>query len=271
MEKFIVAGGTAVRYFDQGCGEKAVLLLHGYLESIEVWEDFAAGLSERFRVVGLDLPGHGISEVTGPVHSMEYLASVAADLLKQCGVDRCVVVGHSMGGYVAQAFAVAYPEMTAGLVLLHSTPGADTPERKEHRRREIELIRAGKKEALAHVLPGKGFAPGNRKRFAELIEGLSEQVALTEDEGILALLNGMMQRRDLNDALRALDRPQLFVFGKQDEYIPVEAAQAVAAAHPKAEVLWLEHSGHMGFVEEEALVLIVVSGFIERCFSGKDL
>lgn len=158
---------------------------------------------------------------------MEYLADVVRDALQALGIARCTLVGHSMGGYVALAFCERHPEMLDGLVLFSSTPNADTEEKRENRRREIALVRAGKKEQLARVAPGAGFAADNRQRMADAIADLTEQVYLTEDDGIVALLNGMIARPDRNEMLRRSPVRQLFVFGRKDEYIPAAVARAV--------------------------------------------
>ena len=250
IEKFIMAGRTALHVCDSQQGERCVVLPHGYLESMFVWDDFVPLLYKRVRVVTLDLPGHGISEVRGECHSMEYLADVVRDALQALGIARCTLVGHSMGGYVALAFCERHPEMLDGLVLFSSTPNADTEEKRENRRREIALVRAGKKEQLARVAPGAGFAADNRQRMADAIADLTEQVYLTEDDGIVALLNGMIARPDRNEMLRRSPVRQLFVFGRKDEYIPAAVAEQLAAAHPQAQVVWLADSGHMGFLEE---------------------
>ena len=217
-----MAGRTALHVCDSQQGERCVVLLHGYLESMFVWDDFVPLLYKRVRVVTLDLPGHGISEVRGECHSMEYLADVVRDALQALGIARCTLVGHSMGGYVALAFCERHPEMLDGLVLFSSTPNADTEEKRENRRREIALVRAGKKEQLARV--GAGFAADNRQRMADAIADLTEQVYLTEDDGIVALLNGMIARPDRNEMLRRSPVRQLFVFGRTDEYIPAAVA-----------------------------------------------
>lgn len=151
MEKFIVAAETALRISDSQQGDTTLVLLHGYLESLEVWEDFTKLLTPYYRVIAIDIPGHGISEVRGEVHSMEFVADVLKGVLDKQGVARCFVAGHSMGGYVAEAFAARYPEMLQGLILFHSTPNADTDAKKEDRRREIELIRSDKKELIASL------------------------------------------------------------------------------------------------------------------------
>lgn len=158
-EKFIMAGDTALHICDSERGERCVVLLHGYLRSLLVWESFVPLLYKEVRVVTLDLPGHGISVVRGQTHTMEWLADVVADALAALGIGRCTLVGHSMGGYVALAFCERHPEMLDGLVLLSSTPNPDTPEKQANRLREIALVRAGRKETLAHAAPPQASPP----------------------------------------------------------------------------------------------------------------
>ena len=220
VEKFITAGDTPVHVCDSEKGDRCAVLLHGYLESMLVWDDFVPYLYKQVRVITLDLPGHGISVVKGPVHTMEYLADVVKNTLDALGIARCTLVGHSMGGYVALAFCEKYPERLDGVVLLSSTPDADTDEKKENRLREIKLVEAGKKDALARIAPEAGFAPENRPRMRDEIEDLVEQAFVTEDEGIAALLRGMIERPDRNEMLRRSAVRQLFIFGKHDGYIP---------------------------------------------------
>ena len=262
-EKFLMAGSTALHIADSGVGEKCVVLLHGYLESMYVWDDFAPLLTPSVRVITVDIPGHGISEVKGEVHTMEMVADVLHQMLKSLEIERVTMVGHSMGGYVALAFCARYPEQLDGLVLLSSTPNPDAEAKRENRRREIALVRAGKKAALARVAPEAGFAEQNRRRLRSYIEDLTECVHITEDDGIVALLGGMMERVDQNEMLRKSAVPQLFILGKKDGYIPVEVAEEIVANHPQAQVAWLEESGHMGFIEEpeacaEALLKFVL-------------
>lgn len=263
-EKFIMAGQTALHVCDSEQGAHCVVLLHGYLESLLVWDDFVPLLYKELRVVTLDLPGHGISVVTGECHTMEFLADTVAEGLKALGIERCTLVGHSMGGYVALAFCERHPEMLDGVVLLSSTPNPDTEEKAENRRREIALVRAGKKDMLARVAPAAGFAEENRARMADAIEDLTEQVFVTEDEGIVALLNGMIARKDQNEMLRQTKVPVLFILGRKDNYIPLEVAEKMVADHPKAEVVWLEHSGHMGFLEEPEATAKALLDFVAR-------
>ena len=264
MEQFIMANDTALRISDSGRGETTLALLHGYLESLEVWEDLAKRLAPYYRIVAIDIPGHGISQVRGEVHTMDFVADTLQAVLKKLGVRRCFLAGHSMGGYAAEAFAERHSDMLQGLILFHSTPNADTEQKKADRLREIELIRADKKELLASQFAPKGFAEENRRRLRDRIGQLEELTAATDDDGIVALLRGMIERRDMNDMLHALQVPHLFIFGRMDGFISVETAERLAAAHPQAEVAWLEHSGHMGFWEEPEASERIIRSFIGR-------
>ena len=250
VEKFIMAGDSALHICDSEVGDKVVVLLHGYLENMLVWEEFVPLLYKELRVITLDIPGHGISEVKGEIHSMDYLADTLALALDKLGIASATVVGHSMGGYMALAFAERHPERLDGLVLLHSTPYADSEEKRKNRQREISLIKSGKKELLAHTAPEAGFAVENRKRFRTEIEDLQQTIYLTEDAGIVALLNGMIERKAQSEMLHALNKPILFILGRKDGYIVAEVAEKMVAEHPEAKVVWLENSGHMGFIEE---------------------
>ena len=261
-EKFIMAGSTPLHLCDSEQGEKCIVLLHGYLESMLVWEDFIPLIYKQARVVTLDLPGHGISVVTGECHTMEYLADVVAEAMTTLGVERFTVVGHSMGGYVALALAERHASRLEGVVLLSSTPNPDTEEKRENRRREIALVKSGKKELLARVAPAAGFAESNRKRLKDYIDDLAEQVHVTEDEGIVALLNGMIERKDQNQMLQTSTVRQLFILGRKDGYIVPEVAEQLVANHPQAEVVWLDESGHMGFIEEPERTAEALLNFI---------
>lgn len=265
-EKFIMAGDCAIRVSDTRRGDRTVVLLHGYLESLDVWDEFTALLAPSLRVVALDLPGHGVSEIKGEIHTMEFLADTVHAALDTLGIERAILVGHSMGGYVALEFLRKYADRMAGLVLLHSTPNADSEKKREDRLREIALIQGGKKELIAKSFPHVGFAPQNRFRLTRYIQELSEQIAMTEDEGIVAILRGLRERRDLNETMRTSSVPQLIILGRHDEYITPEVAEALVAAQPQAQVVWLENSGHMGFIEEPQLTADAILAFADRCF-----
>jgi pimeloyl-ACP methyl ester carboxylesterase len=263
IEKFLMAGDTPMHVADTEHGDRCVVLLHGYLESMVVWDEFVDLLKKGVRVVTLDLPGHGISTIVGEVHTMEYLADCVGKTMETLGIDKYSVVGHSMGGYVALAMLDNYKEHIESITLLHSTTSADSQEKCDRRRREIELIKAGKKNTLARLVPHAGFAPENAKRLKDYIEDISELILLTEDEGVIAILGGMIERKSRGEQLRDSGIPHLFIFGRHDYYIPEDVAQEMIAADPNAKVLWLEHSGHMAFYEEPELLAEAILAMVK--------
>lgn len=248
-----MAGDTPLHIADTERGDHCVVLLHGYLESMIVWDEFVDLLKDKVRVVTLDLPGHGISNVIGEVHTMEYLAKCVGDTMIALGIEHYSVVGHSMGGYVSLAMLDNYRDHIDSIVLLSSTTSADSQEKCDRRRREIELIKAGKKNTLARLVPHAGFAPENVKRLADYIEDISELILMTEDEGVIAILGGMIERKSRGEDLLKSGIAHMFIFGRHDYYIPEDVAQEMINADPTARVVWLEHSGHMGFIEEPEL------------------
>ncbi len=259
VDKFIMAGQSALHICDSQDGDKCVVLLHGYLESMMVWDSFVPLLYKSVRVVTVDLPGHGISVVEGEVHTMEFLADTVAAGLRSLGVEKCTIVGHSMGGYVTTAFAARHADMLEGLVMLSSTPYADSPEKSESRLREIALVKSGKKELLAKVAPAAGFAASNRASMRDQIADLTDQVFITEDEGVVAILGGMMQRQDHSETLRNLSGVRkCFICGMLDDYISVEVARKIESEQPDSRFVWLDNSGHMGFFEEPELTAMAI-------------
>ncbi|MDR1681179.1 MAG: alpha/beta hydrolase [Prevotellaceae bacterium] len=264
MNYFITSNGLPIHVSDSGGAKPVVALLHGYLETHAVWDDFITSFENDFRIIRIDLPGHGLSG-TAAVNTVDFSAQILHDVLQKQGIAECVVGGHSMGGYTAQAFAANYPEATRGLCLFHSTPNADTPQKQAGRDREIALIRAGK---MALVI-AKGithmFAEENVRRFAEKIRELSEIADVHDPEGIIACLEGMKQRPDRNGFLASFDKPLLFIFGEKDRYISLEAAHELANRFPHVQTLWLAHSGHNGFIEEPEVVGERFRLFLQHC------
>ena len=249
-EKFIMAGETPMHVADTERGEQCVVLLHGYLESMLVWDEFVDLLKKDLRVVTLDLPGHGVSMINGEVHTMEYLADCVALTMDALGIDKYSVVGHSMGGYVALAMLDKHAKHLENIILLSATTSADSQEKCDRRRREIELIKAGKKNTLARLMPHVGFATQNVNRLKDYIEDIRELILISEDEGVIAILGGMIERKSRGEQLRDSGIPHLFIFGRHDYYIPQEVADEMIEQDPNAKVVWLEESGHMGFYEE---------------------
>lgn len=256
--------GKNLHYKDEGSG-RALVLIHGFPESIAIWEDFTRTLTRHFRVIRIDLPGHGQSEMLGEVHTMEMMAEAVKVILDHAAVKECVMIGHSMGGYVALAFAEKYPEMLNGFGLFHSQSAADSEESKSNRDRTIALIKENRSNFLHQFIPNL-FAEQNRERCSEAIADLQSQAEKVTPESLVASMEGMKLRKDRTHVLAESKVPVLFILGKQDSKMPYESIMKQAALTNHAEILLLGDTAHMGFIESPDLTLRSVRDFAEKCF-----
>jgi pimeloyl-ACP methyl ester carboxylesterase len=241
--------GNWLAYTDRGEGDTLVLL-HGYLESLMIFEDLAEKLSQNFRVITIDLPGHGQSEIVSDCHTMEMMAGRVNTLLEYLEADRVLLIGHSLGGYVTLAFLELFPERLAGYCLFHSHPFADPPAAIERRKREIAVVLAGKKHIMYPGNIRKMFSPDNIASMVTEID-LSDDIAShTPDGGIIAVLNGMMIRPSRKRIMEESAIPLLWILGIHDQYIDFNSATADVTLPVNGSLAVLYHSGHLGFIEE---------------------
>lgn len=267
--KFTTARGAKIRYADTGKG-RAIVLLHGFLESLEVWfgNGFADALAKKFRVIAIDLPGHGKSECIGYVQQMERMADVVKDVMDHIGLRRYVVVGHSMGGYVALAFAEKYVDNLSGLCLFHSTARPDSEEKKLNRERGIRVVkRSPVRYTNQHVMTL--FALANQRYFKKEINWLRRMAAKTKKQAIVACLEGMKIRPSREVILKFSSYPVFFIAGKRDNVVPFETVEEQAMLPRDGRLLPLERTGHMGFLEAKDLTLKKLLAFTGSCYRRK--
>lgn len=249
MEKSIRFKGRSVYYTVKGNGE-ALLFLHGYLESSEIWSDFISRFDESYKVICVDIPGHGKSEVLGQVHTMKMMAEAVNAVLYAENVNKLTILGHSMGGYITMEFVNTYPQKTRGYCLFHSTCFADNDEKKLNRDREISLVLCGKKMQIIHTNVPKAFADNNIKKLNDQLVKAKQIAKEAPEEGIIALLRGMKEREDHSELFSNSIFTPLIIWGKQDNYIGEATFNKLLALAPEAKTIVLENSGHMGFIEE---------------------
>jgi pimeloyl-ACP methyl ester carboxylesterase len=254
--------GGRIHYSDSGNG-RVIVLLHGYLESSEVWNNFAEKLASEFRVISIDLPGSGQSDVFGEVHSMEFMAGAIKELIESLSLKKVFMTGHSLGGYVTLAFLDLYSEYLSGYCLFHSQPLPDPPAAIEKRKREIEIVKMGKKNLMYPDNVIRMFASSNLDVFSDELEHSKEIASRISGEGIIAVLNGMIIRPSRLALMEAGKVPCLWILGSMDNYIPCDLIRAKVKLPPNARVFILRNSGHLGFVEEEELSVKTVSEFVK--------
>lgn len=263
MSKYFEFDSGRIHYSDRGKGA-VILLVHGYLETSEIWESFAERLSESFRVIAVDLPGHGKSESRQGILTTEYMASILANLMRDLNIKKFFFTGHSLGGYVALAFAELFPELLNGYCLLHSHPFPDDEEKLEKRRSEIKLVSEGKKNLFIPFTISKLYATVTLDKFSRAVER-SKKIALSiPEETIIAVLKGMMARPDRLSVLESGEIPHLWILGANDNLINSKTIQSKVRIPSNSRVVVLQNSGHMGFIEEESLSISVIESFIQN-------
>lgn len=251
---------SKISYSDTGKGT-AVVLLHGFLENQTMWQDFVPELSKKYRVITIDLLGHGKTECLGYVHNMEDNADMVHEVLHELKIRKAVFVGHSMGGYVALAFAELYPDTLKGLVLLNSTSRADSEERKQNRDRAIKAVKQDY-TTFVRLSIANLFSEDNRGRLNEEIEKVKLEALQTPLQGIVASLEGMKIRKDREVLLHFGPYPKMLILGKKDPVLNYEdSLEQIENTDVK---LVSFPDGHMSHIENREELKIVFIDFLKK-------
>ncbi len=252
--------GIDVFYTDEGKGN-AVVFLHGFLENRNMWSEFVPVLIKRNRVICIDLLGHGKTGCLGYVHTMELMAEVVDIVLGHLKIRRSHFIGHSMGGYVALAFAENKPDAVKGLVLMNSTSRADTKEKKVNRDRAILAVKQNHKAFIRMVIANL-FRPKNRRFLSKEIKVVIKEALNTPLQGIVAALEGMKIREDREVLLHFTPYRKMIIIGKKD---PVLNYEELLDQTSKTEVDVVEFpDGHMSHMENKNAFLQKIMHFIEN-------
>ncbi|NQY06682.1 MAG: alpha/beta hydrolase [Flavobacteriaceae bacterium] len=253
--------GAIISFSDEGSGS-VLVLLHGFLENSSMWNQLKPKLIERYRVISIDLLGHGKTECLGYVHSMEQMAEAVEAVLHHLKIRRSVFVGHSMGGYVALAFAEKQPDSVKGLVLLNSTTRADSKERKINRDRAIKAVKVNHKSFVRMAISNL-FRPKNRTIFSEAIKVVKKEALQTPLQGIVAALEGMKIREDREALLHFSPYQKLMIIGKKDPVLNFE--ESIEQANQAGIETVILPDGHMSHIENHEEVSEALLSFIKSC------
>lgn len=268
MDNSIMFNNQPLNYRVQGSGPW-VILLHGFLESIEIWSDLAKELSDKFSVLMVDLPGHGRSGLTGENQPMPLMGEAVMALLDHLNIDTFLLCGHSMGGYVSLEIAGKLPTRTKGLILLHSHAAPDDEKGKENRTRTINIVKLNHTNYIHSFIPDL-FAESNKQRLAEPIERLRNRAASISSKAIIAALQGMRERKGSLDTLINTAFPIYFIIGKDDPRMPFQTIMAQSMLPAHAETLLLSNVGHMGMLEAPGIIFPAIRHFCQRILLEKE-
>ena len=257
------SSNSKICYSNEGKG-KVIVLLHGFLENMDIWENFSNELQKKYQVILIDLVGHGNSPLIEETNTMELMAKEVNGLLNALEVSKYVMVGHSMGAYVALAYAELYNDKLNGLGIFHSHAAADTTEGKINRGRAIQVVKENHKDFISSFIP-ELFTRKNQELYQEEISLLQKTARLIPKENVIATLEGLRQRSDKQALISKLKIPIMFILGKQDSRTPLDKLFLQIEVVKHAEVLILDDVAHMGYIESFDKTLSFVEHFVKVC------
>jgi 3-oxoadipate enol-lactonase len=245
----------------------AVMLLHGFPANGDLWSNIYPGLSNSFTLIIPDIPGAGNSILDNENLSLQDLSRFIQPILDNEAVEELVIVGHSMGGYISLAFAETNRPWLKGISLVHSTARADSPEKIENRKKAIEIVRKGAKQAFLKGMVTNMFSSFTQTHNPGGIADQSEKALALKDGSIVAFYNAMMNRKDNTAVLAGMGLPVQWIFGKDDTVIPLESVLHQSRLADTTFVSVYENCGHMSMIEQPERLATDLTEFINYCFN----
>jgi pimeloyl-ACP methyl ester carboxylesterase len=252
--------GTSIYYSKKGTG-KAIVLLHGFLESSLMWNDIVAEVSKNHQVICIDLLGHGHSGCIGYIHTMEQMAEAVGAVLNHIKIEKHTIIGHSMGGYVALAYIAMYPKKVEGLCLMNSTALEDNLEKQKNRDRAIIAVKHNHKTFIRLSIANL-FRPKNRTIYSDEIKKIVDEAIQIPVQGIVGALEGMKIRKNRVALFRKSNFKKLLIIGRKDPVLDYTIVLS-QAKDSNIEVFELP-DGHMSYIENKYELTYKIMQFIEK-------
>jgi pimeloyl-ACP methyl ester carboxylesterase len=271
MVKYCLVEDQKVQYRVLGNG-KPVVLIHGFAEDGSVWDALIPVLSSSYKIIIPDLPGSGASDeyrLENIPPSIEFLADcinmiTKAEVVKTAENNEPIIIGHSMGGYIGLAYAAKYPSRCKGLVLVHSTAYADSPERIELRKKSMNFVeKHGVAAFLKNTVPSF-FSAFFSEKYPEKVELHISRYSRMSGETLSWYYEAMIRRPEHIDVLTSASIPFGFIAGMEDKLIPPDQITKQAALPNVSFYEVLTHSGHMGMIEQPEELSFFIRKFLQQ-------
>jgi pimeloyl-ACP methyl ester carboxylesterase len=242
-----------------------LVFLHGFCDNRSMWDEFVEPFTSDYRVIATDLPGFGDSELLPPPFTIDQVGDRMYEWLHDQKADRPLLIGHSLGGYVALSILDRHAEFVSGLVLFHSTPVGDSEERKGVRDRVIAFVREhGVQPYLDSFVPGL-FTD---KKDPAVRQALARMMG-TKAEGLIGYAEAMRERPDRTDVLMKTQVPVLIIGGMNDSLIPIVDLENIAKKSLKAVFHKVPQAAHMGVFESKKQCQDTISSFVANTLPNR--
>lgn len=246
-----------LNYEISGTGREPLVLLHGFMENLMIWNEMEEFLSTNFQLIKIDLPGHGLSKVYAETHTMELMANEVKKVTDKLNLKNFHLLGHSMGGYVALSFAEKFSTDLKSITLFFSSFLEDDADKKEQRKKSLRIIREAYPAYVNAGIPN--LFNGNEKDILEGKIQLAREIALsTKTDGVLAAVKGMIERTDKLTLLENFEGKVLVLAGKHDNAVKTE--NVLSKLPEKTNIKsYLLDCGHNGHWEKPAVCAAIIN------------
>lgn len=263
MTHFTVHNDKKIAYSVFGNGFP-IVFVHGFCEDRSMWKKFIKPFTEKHSVITIDIGGFGETELPNEptIHAM---AQQVNAVLAAEQIERCILVGHSMGGYVSLAFAQQYGDKLQGLCMFHTHPFGDTAEKKINRDKGIEFVKTHGSEKYVRSMLPMLFAPFFRVEFKMVVQELIFAAQKFNADTIINGLQAMKNRKNNADVLEKIDCPVQFIIGKKDVSVSWQQSLRQAALPRVADIRIFENVGHMGMFEAKEETQQALLEFVKMC------
>jgi pimeloyl-ACP methyl ester carboxylesterase len=251
-----------IAFEEHGSG-KPIILLHAFPLSRKMWKQNIDSIVEaNYRAITPDLRGFGESSNFADINSMEAMAQDVAELMDSLKIEKAVIGGLSMGGYVALDFYRLFPRKVSALVLCDTNSAADSEDKRESRYEMVEKIEEqGSKVLIENMLPNlvSDFTKVNNKN---LMTDLEQMFAEADAQALIAALRGMAERESHDEILKSIDVPTILIFGETDSITDLEVASFMQNRIPASNLFIIENAGHYSNLEQPEQFNDVLSKFL---------
>ena len=244
--------GINLAFSDEGQGQP-IVFLHAFPLNRSMWEPQVKGLKSQFRIITVDLRGHGKSEAPMWRYSLDQFAEDTKNLLDHLGIAKAVFVGLSMGGYILFSLYRKYPSLFDALVLADTRATADTPEAKSTRFSMAQIAYKRGSSTIADLMLPKLLGQTSLSHRQDLVKQLRHMITANQISGIVGDLMAMEERPDSTPLLRKLNIPTLVIVGEEDLASPPTEVQSMAEHIPGAKFIIIPEAGHVSNLEQPEL------------------
>jgi pimeloyl-ACP methyl ester carboxylesterase len=246
-----------------------IILLHGFGEDARIWNNQVSFLSEFYKVIVPNLPGIGNSELPDFDLSMTRFSEFLVKILQQENIEKTILFGHSMGGYIAMDFIRMNKKFLDAVSLVHSTTKEDDDAKKENRRKSIKLIQNDGKEVFLKAMIPNLYSDVSKKELENELDSHLKMALKIPSQTLVAYYQAMIDRKDTTSLLNNIDIPIQFIIGKEDNAVPYQQTLALVSLPKVSSVEILQNVGHSSMIESPKKLNVLINRFVKYVLDSK--